>query len=126
MVLIGDTVRRTRAEFPARVLRLLEARGYRYAPRHLGVDSLGRDVLSFVPGCTTDHPSQRDSGAYGMGGRMLRELHDLTSDSPLASDGECVIHGDPGPFNTIFQDGRPVAFIDGRGRGGGCRAEAEC
>jgi hypothetical protein len=25
---------------------------------------------------------------------------------------QCVIHGDPGPFNTIFEDGMPVAFID--------------
>ncbi|MER6943822.1 phosphotransferase [Nonomuraea sp. NPDC000554] len=31
---------------------------------------------------------------------------------PLADDRECVIHGDPGPFNTIFQQGLPVAFID--------------
>jgi aminoglycoside phosphotransferase (APT) family kinase protein len=43
---------------------------------------------------------------------MLRELHDRTAGHPLASGRECVLHGDPGPFNAIFQDGTPVAFID--------------
>jgi hypothetical protein len=31
---------------------------------------------------------------------------------PLAAGRECVVHGDPGPFNAIFQQGLPVAFID--------------
>jgi hypothetical protein len=112
---IGGTVRRTRgpeAHFVGQVLMFLEHRGYQHAPRHLGVDELGRDVLTYIPGGTTDHPSQRDAGAYGVGGQMLRELHDLTTGSVLAAGHECVIHGDPGPFNTIFQRGRPVAFID--------------
>ena len=43
---------------------------------------------------------------------MLRELHDLTAGGPLSAGRECVLHGDPGPFNTIFSDGMPVAFID--------------
>jgi aminoglycoside phosphotransferase (APT) family kinase protein len=43
---------------------------------------------------------------------MLRRLHETTAGHPLADGQECVIHGDPGPFNTIFRDGLPVAFID--------------
>jgi aminoglycoside phosphotransferase (APT) family kinase protein len=43
---------------------------------------------------------------------MLRELHDLTAGYPLAESRECFLHGDAGPFNTIFQNGMPVAFID--------------
>jgi aminoglycoside phosphotransferase (APT) family kinase protein len=46
---------------------------------------------------------------------MLRQLHQATAGHPLAGDQDCVIHGDPGPFNTIFQDGLPVAFIDWAG-----------
>jgi aminoglycoside phosphotransferase (APT) family kinase protein len=46
---------------------------------------------------------------------MLRELHDATAGHPLAGAHECVVHGDPGPFNTIFRDGLPVAFIDWTG-----------
>ncbi|GAA3473650.1 hypothetical protein GCM10018965_082030 [Nonomuraea roseola] len=43
---------------------------------------------------------------------MLRELHEATAGHALAENHDCVIHGDPGPFNTIFQEGLPIAFID--------------
>jgi hypothetical protein len=65
-----------------------------------------------MPGRITDHPSQRAGGAYARGAAMLRELHDLTAGHPLAAGGECFLHGDAGPFNTIFADGMPAAFID--------------
>jgi len=52
---------------------------------------------------------------------MLRELHDATAGHPLAGSGECVVHGDPGPFNTIFRDGMPVALIDWDSCGPGTR-----
>ncbi|MGV9378841.1 aminoglycoside phosphotransferase family protein [Nonomuraea sp. NPDC003707] len=115
VVRVGDTVRRARdagAAFAARVLAQLESAGYPHAPRHLGIDEQGRDILSFIPGATTDHPAQRAPGAYAAGGRMLRELHEATAGHVLAAGRECVIHGDPGPFNTIFRQGLPVAFID--------------
>lgn len=41
---------------------------------------------------------------------MLRDLHDATAGHPLAGSGECVVHGDPGPFSAIFRDGMPVAL----------------
>jgi hypothetical protein len=94
------------------VLGFLEAAGYLYAPRYLGIDQAGRDILTYIPGQTTDHPSQRADGAYARGAVMLRELHDLTSGHPAAAGRECILHGDPGPFNTIFSGGRPVALID--------------
>ncbi|MFC4014415.1 phosphotransferase [Nonomuraea purpurea] len=115
VVRVGDTVRRPRdagSAFAAQVLTFLASAGYPYAPLHLGIDEQGRDVLSYVPGSTTDHPSQRAPGAYAAGGRMLRELHDLTAGHALAGGRECVVHGGPGPFNTVFREGLPVAFID--------------
>ncbi|MGC5019074.1 phosphotransferase [Micromonospora sp. DT47] len=42
-------------------------------------------------------------------------IEELTQDYLRAVDQALpgyVIHGDPGPFNTIFQGGLPVAFID--------------
>jgi hypothetical protein len=51
-------------------------------------------------------------GAYARGAVMLRRLHDLTAGHPLAAGRECVLNGDAGPFNTVFQDGTPIAFID--------------
>jgi hypothetical protein len=115
VVRVGDTVRRARdpgSTTAARLLGYLESAGYPHAPRYLGVDDRDRDILAYIPGGTTDHPSQRADGAYARGAAMLRELHDLTAGHPLAAGGECFLHGDPGPFNTIFQDGLPVAFID--------------
>jgi hypothetical protein len=115
VVRVGGTVRRARdrgSAFAARLLSYLESAGYPHAPRYHGVDEQGRDILTYIPGHTTDHPSQRGDGAYARGASMLRELHDLTAGHPLAGGRECVLHGDAGPFNTIFSDGMPVAFID--------------
>jgi Phosphotransferase enzyme family len=115
VVRVGDTVRRAADPGSAaagQLLRFLEASGYPYAPRYRGVDGRGRDILTYIPGQTTDHPSQRADGAYARAAAMLRGLHDLTAGHPLAAGRECVLHGDPGPFNAIFQDGMPVAFID--------------
>lgn len=115
VVRVGDTVHRARdagSGFAARVLAYLESAGYPYAPRYLGVDDGGRDILSYIPGQTTDHPSQRADGAYTRGGAMLRLLHETTAGHRLAAGRDCVLHGDPGPFNTIFWQGLPVAFID--------------
>jgi aminoglycoside phosphotransferase (APT) family kinase protein len=126
VVRIGDTVHRTRGStsaFAAEVLRYLESIGYAHAPRYLGVDERGRDILSYVPGRTTDHPTQRAEGAYARARMMLRQLHDATAGHPLAGDQDCVVHGDPGPFNTIFQDGLPVAFIDWAGCAPGSRLD---
>ena len=115
VVRVGGTVHRARdagSGFAARVLAYLESAGYPHAPRYLGVDDCGRDILSYIPGQTTDHPSQRAEGAYTRGGAMLRLLHETTARHRLAAGRECVLHGDPGPFNTIFWQGLPAAFID--------------
>lgn len=115
VVRVGDTVRRTRgphSDFVAALLGYLNDCGYRYAPRYLGVDEAGRDVLTYLPCVTSDHPNQRTAGATAQGARMLRELHDLTAGHPLAGGDECVVHGDAGSNNVIFSEGAPVAFID--------------
>jgi aminoglycoside phosphotransferase (APT) family kinase protein len=94
------------------LLTYLQEIGYSSSPRFLGVDEEGRDIFEFIPGEMTTHPSERDEAAYAAGGAMLRHLHEATAGHPLAGARQCVIHGDPGPFNTIFQDGMPRAFID--------------
>lgn len=112
---VGETVRRARRStsgFSESLLAFLADRGYPFAPRFHGRDDDGRQVLDFIPGATTDHPSQRDESAYAVAASQLRALHDLTAGSELSGDEECVIHGDCGPYNAIFRDGMPVAFID--------------
>jgi phosphotransferase family enzyme len=126
VVRVGETVRRARghrAEEVAGLLRYLESVGFAHAPRHLGIDEHDRDILTYIPGATTDLPSPRAPGAYRHAGRMLRELHDATWRHPWSGGHECLVHGDPGPFNTISQQGWPVAFIDWDSSGPGERLD---
>lgn len=119
VVRVGATVRRPRDVVGSARLSRLTALGFRHAPRPLGVDAAGRDVLRHVPGVTSEHPSERDEAAYGEIGRILAELHALARGTPLAAGGDDLVHGDPGPFNTVLVRGLPVALIDwGQAHGG--------
>jgi hypothetical protein len=54
---VGDTVRRSvkpASPFVRLLLAELEARGFDAAPRHLGVDDQGRDVLTYLAGAVPD------------------------------------------------------------------------
>lgn len=122
---LGDTVRRSRGPGAGRasqILTALEELHYPFAPRYFGIDADDRDVLSFLPGDTTSHPLERSEDSYAAAARMLRLLHDLTAGHALATGGECLVHGDAGPYNTIFDDeGMPLAFIDWDSAGPGQR-----
>lgn len=114
VVRAGDTVRRPRASaFVERLLRHLEAVGFDGAPRWLGVDDEGRDVLGYLPGRVAE-VDQRLSGAQvAAAGRLLRAFHDATRGSALAGEHETVCHHDAGPHNMVFgEDGLPYALID--------------
>ncbi|GAA4978004.1 hypothetical protein GCM10023317_00030 [Actinopolymorpha pittospori] len=115
LVRIGSTVRRTRgphSPFVEELLGYLESVGYPYAPRYRGVDEAGRDIFTYIPGNTSDHPRQRAPDASKLGARMLRQLHDVTTGHALAAGAKCVTHGDAGDNNTLFRNGCPIAFID--------------
>ncbi|WP_200842400.1 phosphotransferase [Actinomadura sp. K4S16] len=122
-VRVGDTVRRrpaARAEFVHRLLGLLEQAGWEGAPRFLGIDGQGREVLKFLDGHVAWEPVQAirvDSDeSLRRVAELVREFHDLTAATDLAGDGEVVCHNDLSPKNTVYRDSgagmRPVAFID--------------
>ena len=118
----GDTVRRSpgdRADFAHKLLRHLEQRGWTGAPRLLGVDGQGREVLTFLEGYVAwQSPTDRVSSAESLAevARLVRQFHDLTAGTPLAGDQEVVCHNDLSPKNTVYRDDgeglRPVAFLD--------------
>ena len=61
VVRAGNTVRRTQPEDPGYVHAVLgwfERQGWDGAPRFLGVDELGREVLSFLDGHVAWEPAQ--------------------------------------------------------------------
>ena len=91
---VGDTVHRTRGArsgYVHRLLGLLEAAGWPGAPRFLGLDDRGREVLSFVPGHVAwepDQPAEIGSDqSLARVARLVREFHDLTAGTELAGDG---------------------------------------
>jgi phosphotransferase family enzyme len=123
VVRVGDTVRRqpsADAEFVHALLGWFEVRGWSGAPRFLGIDELGREVLSFVDGHVAWAPAQAPSVTSDAGlalvAVLVREFHDLTAGTPLAAGAEVVCHNDLSPKNTVYRDGGtgqiPVAFID--------------
>lgn len=115
VVRVGDTVRRPASGgsvMTRELLALLEARGFAGAPRYLGTDDAGRDVLEFLPGEVPSRIRPLTDEQVIAGARLLRGFHDATRGSVLAGDHEVVCHHDAGPNNAVFRDGLPVAFID--------------
>jgi Phosphotransferase enzyme family len=120
---VGDTVRRTSPGDSAYVRALLgwfERRGWPGAPRFLGTDDRGRQVLSLIDGHVAWEPVQppsvtSDESLARLVG-LVREFHDLTAGTPLAEGGEVACHNDLSPKNTVYRDTgaglAPVAFID--------------
>ena len=123
VVRAGNTVRRAPPEDPEFVralLGLFERRGWAGAPRFLGTDERGREVLSFIAGHVAWEPVQppsitSDASLARLAG-LVREFHDLTAGAPLAAGEEVVCHNDLSPKNTVYRDSgaglTPVAFID--------------
>lgn len=120
VVRVGDTVRRPwgpRAEFVHALLEHLGAHGWSGAPRFLGRDERGREILGYLDGHVAwqdrQPPAVTADASLTAVGRLVREFHDLTAGTDLAGDAEVVCHNDLSPKNTVYDASyRPVAFID--------------
>jgi hypothetical protein len=85
VVRVGDTVRRPQRSWSAAthtLLRHLEAVGFEGAPRFLGADSQGREVLSYIPGTAVVEPypdwALSDEALVSVAD-LLRAYHDAAS-----------------------------------------------
>ncbi|MEV4111169.1 phosphotransferase [Nonomuraea sp. NPDC049695] len=126
VVRVGDTVRRPASTSTPAVhalLRHLEAAGFEGAPRVLGMDALGREILTYVPGTTGLRAESVTDEALAAIAALVREFHDATAGFPLAAEGwaygsnddkapEVIGHCDLTPDNVIFRQGKPRALID--------------
>jgi aminoglycoside phosphotransferase (APT) family kinase protein len=115
-------------------LRHLESVGFPGAPRVLGVEG-DREVVTYLDGEVAADPSwqpgrghrlpapARGDEALVAAGRLVRDLHEASRGfRPHRTGyrfhpcpprpGHIVSHGDLGPWNTVYRDGRPAAFID--------------
>ncbi|MEJ0035195.1 MAG: aminoglycoside phosphotransferase family protein [Gammaproteobacteria bacterium] len=96
----------------AALLQHLCAQGFTGAPRFLGRDEEGRASLSYLTGDVPARFRRFADEQVHAAGALLRAFHEATRDCTLAAGSPVVCHGDPGPHNTVFRDGGPVAFID--------------
>jgi hypothetical protein len=140
VVRVGDTVRRPRGPWSSAVasyLRYLEQVGFDGAPRFLGIDERGRDILDYIPGEVPGQPVREPWAAtlptlISVAG-LLRRLHEasasfvppegacwfgddirveLPSDLPSEPPPDIVSHFDVTPQNVVFRAGGPAALID--------------
>jgi Ser/Thr protein kinase RdoA (MazF antagonist) len=120
-VRVGDTVRRPprqASQLMRDVLVHLERTGFDAAPRWLGVDDHGRDVLSWIDGETFMERGQMHPYIGDPPGRITFTDDQITAVMRLLrryhnAFGEDVIcHGDFGPWNIVWRDGLPFAVID--------------
>jgi hypothetical protein len=126
---VGNTVRRPhRPTGPAThaLLGHLERVGFDGAPRFLGVDELGRETLSFIPGEAVIPPYQDwalTEEALVSVAELIRRYHDAVASFdpsghtwpqsvPSAFRDGTISHNDPNLDNVIFEGGRAVALID--------------
>ena len=131
VVRIGSTVHRPVGTHTAAVhafLRHLETQGFAGAPRVLGFDAEGREVLTFVPGDVAIPP---DLPAWAAADDLLVSVAELQRALHRAAAGfvpppgatwnpgslpdtrpELVCHADICLENVVVRDGRAAAFID--------------
>lgn len=128
VVKIGSTVRRQTGPWTPLVhdlLRQVRDRGFTGAPRPLGLDDQGREILTFLPGVVGAYPmtpGARSEQALVSAARLLRQYHDATSgfaerhpkgwQLPSREPVEVVCHGDFGPHNCVLDGSRVVGVID--------------
>lgn len=139
VVKVGDTVRRPTGPWTPTVhalLAYLHESGFDFAPRPLGIDEAGREVLTYIEGDTEMTPvaDRVWFDALPEAARRLRQLHDLTADfvppdgaiwrdeadgnlprlerSTSGDGAEVICHGDWGTHNADFRQGRLVGMID--------------
>jgi hypothetical protein len=123
VVRVGDTVRRPPEPSGVRaLLAWYERVGFDGAPRFLGVDERGREVLSYVEGEPAFAPVPSSDEVVGGIGRLLRRAHDAQRGfvppaaagwfQPAEGEREVIGHLDLFWTNVVFRDGLPAALID--------------
>jgi hypothetical protein len=130
-VKLGDTVRRKTGPWTPAVHALLDHlrdAGFDRGPQALGMDELGREILSFLPGETVGSrlpwPTWVHSDdALSQVATWLRDFHAAVVTFKPPADavwregghwepGLIIGHNDAAPYNAAWADGELVGFFD--------------
>jgi Phosphotransferase enzyme family len=130
-VRVGDTVRRPAGPWTPAVHALLAhlaERGFAAAPRPLGFDDRGREVLTFLPGETVGHQRPRPAWVYAddtldQVARWMRGYHRAVAgfvpppgsvwrSGGTWSPGQVIAHNDAATYNAAWHQGRLSGFFD--------------
>jgi tRNA A-37 threonylcarbamoyl transferase component Bud32 len=115
VVRIGNTVRHLvgpHSEFKHALLKLLEEKSFGHAPRFLGIDEKGREILTFIEGRVSHGEISWTDDQLIKVVQMLKDFHNATAGNELAGEKEVVCHNDIAPWNTVLENNVPIAFID--------------
>lgn len=133
IVRIADTVRRPTGYWSTRIhelLQHLEKQGFGGAPRFLGTDEAGREIVSYIAGDVPGNaypelePYMWSEGTLRGMARLLRGYHDATEGFVPSTEGqwqlsyadagahEVICHNDAALYNVVFQNEAPAALID--------------
>jgi hypothetical protein len=117
VVRVGNTVRRPtgpRSDFVQRLLVHLERVQFEGAPRFLGVDAKGRQMLTLLPGAPLPGSALLTDDQLRSAAELLRRYHAAAASAPAELRGalETIVHGDVGPWNIMWQGDTAVALID--------------
>jgi hypothetical protein len=130
VVRIGDTVRRETGTWTPMVHLLLEhlrEREFDFAPEVLGIDELGREILSFIPGETlaaspwprwvwSDQLLEEAVWVLADYHQKVADFRPTQVESRLGTRSlapkQIVCHNDFAPYNCVFKDGRFIGLLD--------------
>jgi hypothetical protein len=129
VVRVGDTVRRPASPRTGSIFALLEHLhdvGFGGAPRPLGIDERGREVLTFIEGDVPIPPFppwSMTEAALSSVAALQRRFHEATADFDAAAHlwsgeladprgGDVLCHNDICPENVVFRGGEAIAILD--------------
>lgn len=128
VVRVGSTVRRRAGPWTPTIQALLahvQNHGFRDAPKPLGFDEQGREIVSFLEGKAAQYPLPdwiwNDRVLTDIA-TLQRRYHDSTMHFRPPIDAvwqwlvhepfEVICHNDFAPYNIIFSHERPTGVID--------------